>query len=93
LIPYFTENKNCFAAYYIKNGGASFSDDYCCKYTIDYSKSFCFTEAIHEDQIRDEAEFQGCEFETVGNIKYYVLIKALALKEYILEFMEDESIS
>jgi hypothetical protein len=94
LIPYFTENKNCFGAYYIKNGGKSSSENYCCKYTIDYSNSFNFIEAIQNDQILNEAEFQGYEFEKVGSTNYYVLEKVpRTFREYILKFMEEKSIS
>lgn len=73
LIPYFTENKCCFGAYFIESGGKSSSDNYGWKYTIAYNKSFISSKPISQQDIKDEAEFSGSEFIQVGSTEYYIL--------------------
>jgi len=76
LIPYYTENKKCFGAYYIKYGTEIENDNYSHSYHLDYLKSFDFIKEVFNYEIIEEAEFNNGRINKISNdnrIYYYEL--------------------
>lgn len=76
LIPYYTENKKCFGAYYIDYGFELEKGDYSHCYHLNYSKSFNFTKEVFHYEIIGEVEFFHGTVNKVANenrVLYYQL--------------------
>lgn len=96
LIPYFTDNKKCFGAYFINYGSEIENDYYSWAYHIDYTKSFNFIKEIYNYEIIDEAEFNNEIFEKVANdsrVFYYKIDKpSNDFQNYIISFFDKKAI-
>lgn len=99
LIPYFTDNKKCFGAYYIEYGSEVENNYYSYKYHINYSKSYNFINKIHKSEIMDESGFNNEDFEEIntiaqGNRVVYSKVDKVSenFKNYLLKLFEKETI-
>lgn len=96
LIPYYTDNKKCFGAYYIDYGSKIKSDCYSYSYHIDYTKSFNFIKEVFNYEILEEIDFNQGTVDKVANDNrtFYYRLENLSneFKKYMISVFDEHSI-